>query len=107
MNAKMLEKMHSGKGFIAALDQSGGSTPKALGLYGVTPDAWGNDEEKMMDLVHEMRTRIVTNPKFNGNKIIGAILFQATMERKIEGMALRVGCLLCCAYGPPPLSRGV
>jgi fructose-bisphosphate aldolase class I len=56
MNAKMLEKMHSGKGFIAALDQSGGSTPKALGLYGVTPDAWGDDEEKMMDLVHEMRT---------------------------------------------------
>jgi fructose-bisphosphate aldolase class I len=86
MNSKMLEKMHSGKGFIAALDQSGGSTPKALGLYGVTPDAWGGDEEKMMDLVHEMRTRIVTNKNFNGDRILGAILFQATMERKIEGM---------------------
>jgi fructose-bisphosphate aldolase class I len=86
MNAKQLEKMHSGKGFIAALDQSGGSTPKALGLYGVKPDAWGDDQEKMMDLVHEMRSRIITNKNFDGNRILGAILFQATMERKVEGI---------------------
>jgi len=84
MNAKMLEKMHSGKGFIAALDQSGGSTPKALGLYGVEPSAWHNEEE-MFDLVHAMRTRIVEAPSFNSKKILGAILFEMTMDRKVEG----------------------
>jgi fructose-bisphosphate aldolase class I len=86
MNAKQLEKMHSGKGFIAALDQSGGSTPKALELYGIQPEAYGDDKEKMMDLVHEMRTRIITNKEFDGKRILGAILFKATMERKIEGI---------------------
>ncbi|MCI2111808.1 MAG: fructose bisphosphate aldolase [Bacilli bacterium] len=85
MSAKQLEKMHSGKGFIAALDQSGGSTPKALALYGIKEDAWSNEEE-MFDLVHQMRTRIVTNKEFNGDRILGAILFKATMERKIEGI---------------------
>lgn len=85
MNAKQLEKMHSGKGFIAALDQSGGSTPKALGLYGIEPTAWHNEDE-MFDLVHAMRTRIITSPAFDGKKILGAILFAQTMERKIEGI---------------------
>ncbi|MCI1245656.1 MAG: fructose bisphosphate aldolase [Bacilli bacterium] len=85
MSAKQLEKMHSGKGFIAALDQSGGSTPKALALYGIKENAWSNEEE-MFDLVHQMRTRIVTNKEFNGDRILGAILFKATMERKIEGI---------------------
>jgi fructose-bisphosphate aldolase class I len=84
MNATQLERMHSGKGFIAALDQSGGSTPKALALYGVKEDAWKTEEE-MMDLVHQMRTRIVTNKSFD-KRILGAILFKATMERKIEGL---------------------
>lgn len=85
MSAKQLEKMHSGKGFIAALDQSGGSTPKALALYGIKEDAWSNEEE-MMDLVHQMRTRIITNKEFNGDRILGAILFKATMERKVLGL---------------------
>lgn len=76
--------MHSGKGFIAALDQSGGSTPKALGLYGVEPSAWHNDEE-MFDLVHAMRTRIVKAPSFTNKKILGAILFEMTMDRKVDG----------------------
>jgi len=71
-------------GFIAALDQSGGSTPKALGLYGVTEDAWSNDDE-MFDVVHQMRTRIITSPSFSGNRILGAILFENTMDREIEG----------------------
>lgn len=84
MNATQLEKMHSGKGFIAALDQSGGSTPKALALYGIGSDKYKTEDE-MFDLVHAMRTRIITSPAFDGNKIIGAILFQKTMERTIEG----------------------
>ncbi len=77
-------KMASGKGFIAALDQSGGSTPKALKLYGITEGSW-QDEEEMMDLVHAMRTRIITSPVFNGERILAAILFEATMRREIEG----------------------
>jgi fructose-bisphosphate aldolase class I len=85
MNTAQLEKMHTGQGFIAALDQSGGSTPKALGLYGIAPETYHNEEE-MFDLVHEMRTRIITNPTFTGEKILGAILFQQTMERKIDGL---------------------
>lgn len=72
-------------GFIAALDQSGGSTPKALRAYGVADDAWSNEDE-MFDLVHEMRTRIITSPSFDGSKIIGAILFEQTMDRDIEGV---------------------
>ncbi len=81
---KQLEKMANAEGFIAALDQSGGSTPKALGLYGVSADAWSNEEE-MFDLVHQMRTRIITSPAFTGERILGAILFENTMDRDIEG----------------------
>lgn len=85
-NAEQLEKIRNAPGFIAALDQSGGSTPKALGLYGVTPDAWSNDEE-MFDVVHQMRTRIMTSPAFGGDRIIGAILFENTMDREVEGQS--------------------
>jgi fructose-bisphosphate aldolase class I len=81
---KQLTKVRTAPGFIAALDQSGGSTPKALGLYGVTEDAWSNDDE-MFDVVHQMRTRIITSPAFSGERILGAILFENTMDRKIEG----------------------
>jgi len=81
---KQLEKVSTAPGFIAALDQSGGSTPKALGLYGVTADAWSNDEE-MFGVVHQMRTRIITSPSFGGDRILGAILFENTMDREIEG----------------------
>jgi fructose-bisphosphate aldolase class I len=81
---KKLEKMKDGKGFIAALDQSGGSTPKALRLYGIPQDRWSDDDE-MFDLVHAMRTRIITSPAFTGERILAAILFEDTMERKIEG----------------------
>jgi len=78
------EKVRSGSGFIAALDQSGGSTPKALRSYGIGEDAWSNEEE-MFDRVHEMRTRIITSPSFSGERILGAILFEGTMDRAIEG----------------------
>jgi fructose-bisphosphate aldolase class I len=78
------QKIATAPGFIAALDQSGGSTPKALGLYGVTPDAWSNEEE-MYAVVHAMRTRIITSPSFGGNRILAAILFENTMDRDIEG----------------------
>ena len=81
---QQLEKVRGGKGFIAALDQSGGSTPKALGLYGVTEDAWSNDDE-MFAVVHEMRTRIIKSPALNGDRILGAILFENTMDREIDG----------------------
>jgi fructose-bisphosphate aldolase class I len=81
---KQLTKVRLAPGFIAALDQSGGSTPKALGLYGVTDDAWSNDDE-MFGVVHQMRTRIITSPAFTGDRILGAILFENTMDRKIEG----------------------
>jgi len=81
---KQFQKIKTGKGFIAALDQSGGSTPKALALYGVTEDAW-TDEEGMFTVVHQMRTRMITTPAFNGDRIVGAILFENTMDRQIEG----------------------
>ena len=84
MNNDQFEKAKSGAGFIAALDQSGGSTPKALKLYGIPDDAYSGDEQ-MFDLVHEMRTRIITSPAFDGDRIMGAILFEMTMDRKIEG----------------------
>ena len=84
MNEKMAEQMREGQGFVAALDQSGGSTPKALGQYGVSDDAWSNEDE-MFDLIHAMRSRIVTAPDFTGDKIIGAILFEQTMDREFEG----------------------
>ena len=83
MNEK-LEKMRNGKGFIAALDQSGGSTPKALKLYGINEDQYSNDAE-MFDLIHKMRTRIIKSPAFNESKILGAILFEQTMDSKIDG----------------------
>lgn len=83
MNEKQLQQMTSKKGFIAALDQSGGSTPKALRLYGIPEDKYSIDDE-MFDLVHEMRTRIIKSPSFTGEKIIGAILFEKTIERKID-----------------------
>jgi len=83
---QQLQKIKTAPGFIAALDQSGGSTPKALGLYGVTPDAWSNDEE-MFTIVHEMRTRIMTSPAFGGDRILGAILFENTMDRQVEGQS--------------------
>src|SRR5690625_5144811 len=79
------EKIKNEKGFIAALDQSGGSTPKALAAYGVSENAYSNEDE-MFDLVHEMRTRIITSPAFDSDKILGAILFEQTMDSKIEGM---------------------
>ncbi len=85
MNTKQTERMHSGKGFIAALDQSGGSTPKALLSYGINEDAYSNDKE-MFDLVHEMRTRIITSPAFTSEHILGAILFKNTMNRSIMGL---------------------
>ena len=84
MNAKQFEQMKNSKGFIAALDQSGGSTPKALKLYGITEDQYSN-EEQMFDLIHQMRTRIIKSPAFSHNKIIGAILFEQTMDRQIDG----------------------
>ncbi|WP_072970567.1 fructose bisphosphate aldolase [Flavobacterium saccharophilum] len=84
MNIAQLDRMHSGKGFIAALDQSGGSTPKALAQYGVQESSFTNDEE-MYTLVHEMRTRIIKSPAFKSDYILGAILFENTMDRKIDG----------------------
>ncbi|MGO4772574.1 fructose bisphosphate aldolase [Flavobacterium sp. W22_SRS_FK3] len=84
MNMAQLDRMHSGKGFIAALDQSGGSTPKALAQYGVLESSFTNDDE-MYTLVHEMRTRIIKSPAFESNSILGAILFENTMDRKIDG----------------------
>ncbi len=84
MNTEQFEKVRTGKGFIAALDQSGGSTPKALELYGVGSDAFSNDEE-MYTRMHEMRSRIITSPSFTGARILGAILFENTMDRQIEG----------------------
>ena len=83
-NAAMLEQIKSGQGFIAALDQSGGSTPKALKGYGIEADAFSNDEE-MFGLIHAMRSRIVTSPCFNGEKVIGAILFERTMDGEAGG----------------------
>jgi fructose-bisphosphate aldolase class I len=84
VNEKQLEQMAHGRGFIAALDQSGGSTPKALRLYGIPDDAYST-EEQMFDLVHQMRTRIITSPAFSGKRVIGCILFEQTMDREIEG----------------------
>jgi fructose-bisphosphate aldolase class I len=84
MNQDQFKKAKSGSGFIAALDQSGGSTPKALKLYGIPEDAYSGDEQ-MFDLVHEMRTRIITSPAFDSDRIMGAILFEMTMDRQIDG----------------------
>ncbi|WP_059016071.1 fructose bisphosphate aldolase [Mycobacterium sp. M26] len=84
MNTEQADKIARGTGFVAALDQSGGSTPKALKLYGIAEDAYSGDEE-MFDLVHQMRTRIITSPSFDGDRILAAILFEMTMDRDIEG----------------------
>tara|TARA_A100001037_G_C15128203_1_gene627377 strand:- start:858 stop:1751 length:894 start_codon:yes stop_codon:yes gene_type:complete len=80
------KKMGTAPGFIAALDQSGGSTPKALGLYGISDDGWSSEEE-MFDVVHRMRTRIMSSPSFDGNRILGAILFENTMDREVDGQS--------------------
>jgi fructose-bisphosphate aldolase, class I len=84
MNQSQLDRMKNGKGFIAALDQSGGSTPKALEAYGVMGDSYSNEDE-MFDQVHQMRTRIITSPAFSSEHILGVILFEQTMDRKVEG----------------------
>ncbi len=85
MHSEQFDKVKSGQGFIAALDQSGGSTPKALGLYGVGEDAYANEDE-MFDRIHEMRSRIMTSRVFTGERVLGAILFEMTMDREVEGM---------------------
>src|ERR1700730_11337347 len=91
MNTPSMKEQHQRKikaqpGFIAALDQSGGSTPKALRAYGIKEGTWSNEEE-MFALVHQMRARIMTSPNFNGDRILGAILFEGTMDRDIEGQS--------------------
>ena len=85
MNSQQLNKIQNGSGFIAALDQSGGSTPKALKAYGVEETEYSTDEE-MFNLIHQMRTRIMTSKSFAGNRILGAILFENTMDRSVEGL---------------------
>ena len=85
MNATQLAKIRSGQGFFAALDQSGGSTPKALGDYGIDESRY-NTEEQMFDLVHAMRSRVITDPAFDGSRILAAILFEQTMERSMDGV---------------------
>ena len=85
MNKDQLDRMRHDEGFIAALDQSGGSTPKALRLYGIEESAYSGDEQ-MFDLMHAMRTRMILSPAFNGDRVLGAILFEGTMDRQIEGL---------------------
>ena len=85
MNNEQLTRMRDGKGFIAALDQSGGSTPKALKLYGIEESAYSGDEE-MFALIHQLRSRMLTSPAFTGARVLGAILFEGTMDREVEGM---------------------
>ncbi|GAA1880438.1 fructose bisphosphate aldolase [Lapillicoccus jejuensis] len=85
MDRTQLERIRTGHGFFAALDQSGGSTPKALAEYGVDEDRWSSDAE-MFDLVHAMRTRVVTDPAFDGRRVLAAILFEQTMDREVEGL---------------------
>jgi fructose-bisphosphate aldolase class I len=85
MNSEQLEKVREAKGFIAALDQSGGSTPKALQLYGIEEDRYDGEEE-MFARIHEMRARIICSPSFDGDRVLGAILFEGTMDRRIEGV---------------------
>ena len=83
--AEQLEKIKTARGFIAALDQSGGSTPRALASYGISEDEW-NGQDEMFDAVHEMRTRIITMPAFSGDRVLGAILFEGTMDRDVQGL---------------------
>ena len=84
-NDKMMTQMSGKGGFIAALDQSGGSSPGALRLYGIPDDAYKDDQQKMFRLIHEMRVRIMTAPAFTGDKVIGAILFEGTMDGEVRG----------------------
>lgn len=84
LDQDMVKKVSDGQGFIAALDQSGGSTPKALKGYGVEESAWSNDEE-MFGLIHAMRSRVITSPAFTGDKVLGAILFERTMDGTVDG----------------------
>jgi fructose-bisphosphate aldolase, class I len=86
VNEEQLQKIKTSPGFVAALDQSGGSTPKALRQYGIQENAWSTDKE-MFTIVHQMRTRIITSPAFDGQRVIGAILFENTMDRQIEGQS--------------------
>ena len=90
-NEKQAERMTSGKGFIAALDQSGGSTPKALRLYGIKDDAYSSEEE-MFDLIHQMRSRIITSPAFTGDRVLGGDPVQQTMDREIAGKPSTTTC---------------
>jgi len=83
-NQQQIQKIRSSPGFIAALDQSGGSTPTALRAYGIEKDAWTTEDE-MFAIVHQMRTRIITSPSFTGERILAAILFENTMDRDING----------------------
>src|SRR5919197_173230 len=114
LNAQQLQKMQTQPGFIAALDQSGGSTPNALRLYGIKEGAWSNEDE-MFAIVHQMRTRIITSPVFTGERILGAILFENTMDREIEGKPTadylwdvkRIVPFLKVDKGLLPESRGV
>jgi fructose-bisphosphate aldolase class I len=85
MNTEQMNRMRDGKGFIAALDQSGGSTPKALKLYGIEENEYSGDEQ-MFDLIHAMRSRMMTSPAFTGDRVLGAILFEGTMDRSVEGV---------------------
>jgi fructose-bisphosphate aldolase class I len=85
MNQEQLNRMRNDEGFIAALDQSGGSTPKALRLYGIEESSYSGDEQ-MFDLIHQMRTRMITSPSFDGNRVLAAILFEGTMDRDIAGV---------------------
>ena len=82
--SEQMQKLKTQPGFVAALDQSGGSTPHALALYGIKDHAWKDDDE-MFDLVHQMRTRVITSPSFTGERVLGAILFEDTMDKDIEG----------------------
>jgi fructose-bisphosphate aldolase class I len=85
MDSSQLDKVRSARGFFAALDQSGGSTPKALAAYGIAEDRYSS-EAQMFDLVHAMRTRVITSPAFDGTRILAAILFEQTMDRTIDGL---------------------
>lgn len=87
MDVEQLRRIETGQGFVAALDQSGGSTPKALRLYGLDESAWA-DNAQMFDLIHQMRTRIITDPAFSGERVLAAILFEMTMEREVEGIGV-------------------
>ena len=82
--SEQMNRMRDGAGFIAALDQSGGSTPRALEAYGIGPEAWSTDEE-MFDLVHAMRTRVMTSPAFTSERILAAILFERTLDSPVDG----------------------